>query len=133
MSESSNPNSESIDSMHPHSGTFILSKTNPEYPAFNENIYLLMRGFNAIKINGTVNNAQVMIKWNISRQYGTDLWVFDNKVDDTLAFPFKNNNGTITFEGKAENENATWEAKLNFEFVNLTNDEIEELENSDSS
>jgi hypothetical protein len=92
-----------------------------------------MRGFNAIKVNGSISNTQVAIIWNLDRQYWTDLWSDENELDDTLIFPFKDNNGTITFEGKAEDEAAAWGAKLNFEFVNLTREEIEELSNSGSS
>src|SRR5438876_1230924 len=118
--------------MYPHSGSFVLSKENPEYPSFNENIYLLMRAFNAIKIDGEMCNAQVMIKWNLDRQYGTNLWSYENEIDETLIFSFMND-GTITFEGKAEKADAPWEAKLNFQFVNLTQEEIDDLSNSDSS
>ncbi len=127
MSESTNPTSKNIDPMYPHSGFFVLSKNNPEYPSFADNVYLLMRGFNAIKISGPISNAQVMIKWNLHRQYSTDLWSYENEIDDTLVFPFKDNNGTITFEGKAKKTDASWEAKLGFEFINLTQEEINEL------
>ena len=134
MPTNSNPPAPDIDQMYPHSGHFTLSGLTPEYPSFKENIYLLMRGFNAVKIKGPVNNARITLVWNLDRRYGTELWIDgDGNVDDILIFPFKDNSGTITFEGLPEQMGRDWDAKLSFEFVNLNPEQIEELKNSDSS
>ncbi len=130
----SNPSVQPVDPMHPHRGSFSLSTDKKNYPSFNENVYLLMRGFNAIKVHGSVTNAEIMLIWNLSRRYGTELWTGpdDDEVEDTLIFPFRENDGTITFEGKAMDPRKNWNAKLEFEFINLCQKEIDEL-NSDSS
>jgi hypothetical protein len=127
-------NSADFDPAYPHSGSFSLSDSRPKHPTFNENVYLLMKGFNAIKVKGPVVNAKVMLIWNLDRTYGTELWTdLEDNVDDVLIFPFKDNSGTISFEGVPQEEGKPWEAKLNFEFVNLTEHEIEELTSDDSS
>lgn len=122
------------DPMYPHSGSFSLSNSKPKYPTFNENCYILMKVSNAIKVKGPVINAKVMIVWNLDRTYVTELWTdLEGNVDDILIFPFKDNSGTISFEGTPEDSGKNWEAKLKFELVNLTEEEIEELTSSDSS
>ncbi len=123
-----------VDQMYPHSGSFSLSGQNDAYPTFNQNIYLLMRGFNAIKVHGDVSNAEILLVWNLDRDYGTSLYGgADNEIEDVLVFPFMNNDGTITFKGKPIDPSKDWKATLDFEFVSLTQDQIEELRNSDSS
>src|SRR5690349_7121876 len=98
-----------MDSMYPHSGSFALSNNNPYYPKFNENIYLLMKGFNVIKVQGSSNNADIMLIWNLDRRYGTELWVgAEGEIDDVLAFPFRDNSGTIRFEGKPTDPDKDW-------------------------
>jgi hypothetical protein len=128
------PYSESVDTMYPQTGTFSLSDNTRTYPSFNENVYLLMKGFNAIKVHGPVCNAEIVLIWELNRRYGTVLWInAENKIDDILVFPFKDNSGTVTFEGKAIDPDKNWEATLEFTFVNLTQEEIDELNSSDSS
>ena len=130
----SNPSAESIDQMYPHTGSFSLTNENGTYPTFNENVYLLMKGFNAIKVRGTVSNAEIMMIWELNRRYGTVLWTDgENELADILVFPFMDNSGTIAFEGKAIDPTKIWEANLEFEFVNLTHEEIETQNSSDSS
>jgi len=115
--------------MYPCEGSFVISNEQPVFPTFNDNIYLMMNGFNAVRIKGYTDNAKINIIFREYRSYSTELFRDDeNVIDDTVIFQFSHNNWSIAFEGQVDSyQSLQWKANLTFRFVNLTEDEIDML------
>ncbi len=106
-------------------GSFIITEGKTQFPTGDDRVIIPMKGFNSISVRGKISNAMATVSFKVrgSIKYPLLANPSTKTIDESIKFPFMDDDGIITFsvekQSKANSEEK-FSAEIEFKLLNLT-------------